>query len=78
MTTKEHKPTIENASFQAIATRLKAFGRLDSFGALHMGHWEYRVEDGGMTQVIVNTDIGIAYYHYWDGRIEGKFLRVEA
>lgn len=77
MITEEHKPTIEKASFQAIANRLKTFGKLDQFGDRHMGHWTYRVEDGGMTQVIVNTDIGIAYYHYWDGRIEGKFLRVE-
>lgn len=66
--------TMENKSFQAIVDRVKSFGRVDEFGTYHLGHWSYRVEDGGMTQVITNTDIGIAYYRDWKNNIEGKNL----
>ena len=70
--------TMENKSFQAIVDRLKHHGRADEWGTYHLGHWSYRVEDGGMTEVIVNTDIGIAYYRDWKNNIKGKNLEALA
>lgn len=69
-----NKITMENKSFQAIADRVKNNGRLDDFGNRHLGHWSYRVEDGGYTEVIVNTDIGVAYYRNWKNEITGEYL----
>ena len=78
MTEVAKKITMENASFQAIVDRVRNQGRTDEFGTYHLGHWAYRIEDGGMTDVIINTDIGIAYYRSWDNRIEGKHLMAYA
>ena len=70
--------TMENKSFQAIADRVKNSGRADEYGTRHLGHWSYRVEDGGYTEVIVNTDIGVAYYRNWKNEITRENLGIYA
>ena len=69
-----NKITMETESFLAIVNRVKSYGRVDEFGTYHLGHWEYRIEDGGMTQVIVNTSVGMAYYRSCNKEVEGQFL----
>ena len=59
--------------FNNIVSRIKNLGRVDENGYLSLGHWTYRVEDGGYTSVIVNTEIGVSYYRYWDNRIEIQY-----
>ena len=66
--------TMEVSSFQTIVNRLKSFGRIDEFGNRHLGHWTYRIEDGGMTQVIVNSNIGILYYRVGNNEVQGYYL----
>ena len=66
--------TMENKSFQAIVDRVKNGGRLDEYGTRHLGHWSYRIEDGGYTEVIINTSVGVAYYRNWKNEITGKYL----
>ncbi len=58
--------------FNEIVNRLETMGRLDENGYRCLGHWTYRVEDGGYTQVIVNTAIGVSYYRHWDNTVEVK------
>ena len=70
--------TMENKSFQAIADRVQNHGRVDEWGTWHLGHWTYRVTDGGMTQIITNSDIGIAYHRNWKNEITGEVLGAHA
>lgn len=72
------KVSLEIPYFQEIVNRLKQFGRIDEFGNRHLGHWTYRIEDGGMTQVVVNSDIGIAYYRVGNNEVEGHYLKEHA
>ena len=75
MSEKTNKITMDSKTFQEIVNRLKQYGKLDDWGNRHLGHWTYRIEDGGMTQVVVNSDIGFAYVQEMNNEVVGYSLR---
>ena len=77
MSITANKITMESQAFQEIVNRVRRFGRVDEYGNFHLGHWTYRIEDGGMTDVVVNPHIGMMYSRSGNNEVEGQHIKEE-